>query len=433
MLRKGQLRQHLRNEKGAIDLASIMVGVIVIGLIGGVISASIFTVIPWAQDNAAKQQLDSVVAAQSAYMGLSSGTPPVVPSGSPESSYGDSKTLSNAGLLSENTDYCAASTNDGKGYIAFSKSPTGNLWKVTDTNTSPTRAGTWDLSDNCLALLGETPVINPPYNDPTPKRTSITYKCDADTALVTTPIKNGKGTATWNDGLTQTVTGTQPVQRAMQAGTEYTLDFEGTYPELTNFKWTAEASQTVEGVECLRAVNYVGEGTGATNINFAYAPNLIDVPPRLPASANSLSNMFTGSLKINDPDIAKWDVSKVYNFNHMFRQADRFNQPLNQWDTSKATTMHYMFRTARDFNQPLNNWNVSKVRAMESMFDGATVFNQPLDKWDTSEVRNFTGMFVGSAFQHDVSHWNTANMEAGTNFASGNYPAEYLPKGTTKG
>ena len=49
-----------KNEDGAIDLASIMVGVIVVGLIGGVIAATVFAVIPWAQDNAAKQQLDSL-------------------------------------------------------------------------------------------------------------------------------------------------------------------------------------------------------------------------------------------------------------------------------------------------------------------------------------------------------------------------------------
>lgn len=55
-----------RNEKGAIDLASIMVGVIVVGLIGGVIAATIFAVIPWAQDQAAKQQLDNIVTAENA-------------------------------------------------------------------------------------------------------------------------------------------------------------------------------------------------------------------------------------------------------------------------------------------------------------------------------------------------------------------------------
>jgi type II secretory pathway pseudopilin PulG len=68
------VKEAFRNEEGAIDLASIMVGIIVIGLIGGVIAATVFAVIPWAQDNAAKQQLDSIANAQSAYIGLSTTT-----------------------------------------------------------------------------------------------------------------------------------------------------------------------------------------------------------------------------------------------------------------------------------------------------------------------------------------------------------------------
>ena len=68
----GNVKEAFKNEEGAIDLASIMVGIIVIGMIGGVIAATVFAVIPWAQDNAAKQQLDSVSAAQASYIGLSS-------------------------------------------------------------------------------------------------------------------------------------------------------------------------------------------------------------------------------------------------------------------------------------------------------------------------------------------------------------------------
>jgi hypothetical protein len=50
---------------GAIDLASIMVGVLVIGIIAGVISATVFAVVPWSQDNAAKSNLDSIHTAES--------------------------------------------------------------------------------------------------------------------------------------------------------------------------------------------------------------------------------------------------------------------------------------------------------------------------------------------------------------------------------
>lgn len=59
------VRAALCNTSGAIDLASIMVGVLVIGIIGGIISATVFSVIPWSQDEAAKSSLDSVATAQS--------------------------------------------------------------------------------------------------------------------------------------------------------------------------------------------------------------------------------------------------------------------------------------------------------------------------------------------------------------------------------
>jgi hypothetical protein len=60
-----RLRDALRSTAGAIDLASIMIGVIVIGVIAGVIAATVFAVIPWAQDRAANASLDAVKTAES--------------------------------------------------------------------------------------------------------------------------------------------------------------------------------------------------------------------------------------------------------------------------------------------------------------------------------------------------------------------------------
>lgn len=65
-----RFRKTLRSTQAAIDLASIMVGIIVIGIIGGVIGATVFAVIPWAQDNAAKAELDAVKQAQNVYAGF---------------------------------------------------------------------------------------------------------------------------------------------------------------------------------------------------------------------------------------------------------------------------------------------------------------------------------------------------------------------------
>lgn len=62
-----------QNEDGAVDLGSIMVGVIVTGIIGAVVAATVFAVIPWSQNNAAKSQLDTVDTAENTYRGLAIG------------------------------------------------------------------------------------------------------------------------------------------------------------------------------------------------------------------------------------------------------------------------------------------------------------------------------------------------------------------------
>lgn len=160
-----------RNEYGAIDLSSIMVGIIVIGLIGGVIASTVFVVIPWAQDNAAKQQLDSVVSAESAYFGLSANNPPALPAGAKANSFANSTELATAQLLGNGPNYCAITTVDGKGYTAYSKSASGAVFTVTDKNS---KADRFDgsvpdpLPADCQFLAGGNatlPDVTPPVDN----------------------------------------------------------------------------------------------------------------------------------------------------------------------------------------------------------------------------------------------------------------------------
>lgn len=126
-----------RNEEGAIDLASIMVGVLVIGLVGGVIAATIFAVIPWAQDSAAKHQLESIHTAENAYFGFSSTSLASLPAGAKPNSFATSSQLSAASLLMETpARYCAASS-DGSSYDAYSLSDTGRVWASNDKKVAP--------------------------------------------------------------------------------------------------------------------------------------------------------------------------------------------------------------------------------------------------------------------------------------------------------
>lgn len=125
------LRVTLRSSRGAIDLASIMVGVIIIGLIGGVIAATVFAVIPWSQDKAAKQQLDSVHTAQNAFFGLSSDPSQDLTNGK-KNSFANSTELAQSNLLVKNVGYCTVATEDNKNYVGFSKSASGKWFTASN-------------------------------------------------------------------------------------------------------------------------------------------------------------------------------------------------------------------------------------------------------------------------------------------------------------
>ncbi len=69
----------LRNEDGAFDLPSILTGVVAVGVLTAGVLGSIFGVIPFAQDNGAKQDLSAIKTAQGVakteggnYLGLDS-------------------------------------------------------------------------------------------------------------------------------------------------------------------------------------------------------------------------------------------------------------------------------------------------------------------------------------------------------------------------
>ena len=111
-----------RGASGAIDLASIMVGVLVIGIIAGVVAATVLTVIPWSQDAAARGNLDAVRTAQSV------------------SRAQDGKFLDYADLTAgpdarlQTSPKVTVGTNaDGTCFVGISKSATGAIFFITDT------------------------------------------------------------------------------------------------------------------------------------------------------------------------------------------------------------------------------------------------------------------------------------------------------------
>jgi hypothetical protein len=197
-----KLHQVLKSSRAAIDLASIMVGIIVIGLIGGVIAATVFAVIPWAQDNAAKQQLDPIASAESAYRGLSTSKDANLQdaASSPTSATDPNQVVLNSAFtgslglaknnllnLSETGAYCVVATADGKDYHGYSKSGSGKWFYITSGKTQATTytgsnvpcvtsgatAGTVDpTTDNGTTVVGTPPGATTPGGGTTPPPSS---------------------------------------------------------------------------------------------------------------------------------------------------------------------------------------------------------------------------------------------------------------------
>jgi len=162
------LKEAFTNEDGAIDLASIMVGIIVIGLIGGVIAATVFAVIPWAQDNAAKQQLDSVASAESAYIGLS--TNDTTGAGQQQAfaslvnnqiSASDGSVLFDATGLNSGTtpqlSVVASGTGSNTHYGAAIRSASSKIYYISDSKTQPTLSSVTATGNAATAVTNVTP------------------------------------------------------------------------------------------------------------------------------------------------------------------------------------------------------------------------------------------------------------------------------------
>jgi len=86
--------------------------------------------------------------------------------------------------------------------------------------------------------------------------------------------------------------------------------------------------------------------------------------------AFSCDRHFLGrSYKNLNPDISKWDVSKVTDMVGMFWNCKNFNCDISEWDVSNVEQMRNMFSGCRSFNQDLSRWDINKVRLFDGMFD----------------------------------------------------------------
>jgi len=130
-----------QSSRAAIDLASIMVGVIIIGLIGSVIGATVFAVIPWAQDNAARASLSQVRTAEDAQRGL-------------KEKYAGHEALSDNGFLQSQPGLAVRTNDAGTCYVGVIVSATGNMFWTSDKTGIAAYKSTALPTSPCLDVTG---------------------------------------------------------------------------------------------------------------------------------------------------------------------------------------------------------------------------------------------------------------------------------------
>lgn len=121
-----RFRDRLRSTPGVIDLASIMVGVLVVGILGGVITAATFVAVPWTQNEASKQDLIAVRTAEA--------TARTLPPTSGAGKFVDYDTLVALDLIDpqpERPAVVASADLDGTCYIAAARSGSNDIFYST--------------------------------------------------------------------------------------------------------------------------------------------------------------------------------------------------------------------------------------------------------------------------------------------------------------
>ena len=368
-----------KNEHGAVDLGSIMVGVIVIGLIGGVIAATVFAVIPWVQDRAAQQSLQSIITAQGAHK---------VTTGD----FGSIRDLTSRNLLegeagsltvSIDESLCVEAIREGQDYIATVKSASGKYFSVSSNESKPTE--TSNINQTCFS--------NMVFTIDTRIAGCSTYQFPASWLNVE---------IAWGDGTIQKGVSSHLPTHTYSVPDVYTVRVSG--------RFTTYGSSDSATMHCITEIKR-WQGTKTTDLRYAFARaiNLKEIH-EIPSTATLLSFAFYDNTTFNG-DISKWDTSNVTHLEYTFRNAHSFNQNINNWDTSNVKTMMGTFYTAREFNQPLAGWDTSNVHYMAYMFQHANNFNQPIGNWNTSNVTSTMFMFQNvRAFNQDISGWNMSKV-----------------------
>lgn len=424
-----------KSTTAAIDLATIIVGILVLSILTGLVGATVYAVIPWTHDRASKADLTALAAAEQAYS--NNHTDNVDTSVDHFASYdsllssklvqkdSDIKLLTNAA----NTCYVATSTSesgaiywvdsDNPNPVAYSSNPVSNCGDLNSLIPAAQRVGvmkvTWDSTAS--ACLNAMLPINSDGGTTTPVNVNINW---GDGSSTNNAGENPTHTYSTSGVKTITIVGSFGTWGGAQYATTQATKAPGNayrtcLTSITQWKDT-QTTNAYKGFYLARNLTSVAQiPSTLTNATYMFAylysgGPALDVSSLNTSNITNMSYMFYASTAFNG-DITNWNVSQVQDMSYMFMNAYAFNQPVGSWNVGNVTNMDHIFTQAKVFNQPLNTWNTGNVTNLASAFYGASVFNQPLNNWNTAKVKSLNQTFgMTPVFNQNISGWNTTNV-----------------------
>jgi len=161
-------------------------------------------------------------------------------------------------------------------------------------------------------------------------------------STVTLPILGESAlTVSWGDASSNIYTGSETMTHTYSGSArKVVVTIDG---PVTMFG----TGNTWGGVDALTDVS--GWGTAGTLFGlfgtFRGSDSLVTVPPTIPDTVVSTSNLFLETIKFNDPNVTQWDMSKVTDVTNMFKRATAFKQDLYTWDISSSVLKPDFFTT----------------------------------------------------------------------------------------
>lgn len=194
---KSTLKNIRNSSKAALDLGTVMIAVVVLGIIAAVTAATVFVVIPWMQDSSAKQALSSISSAQESYK-------------TAYDVYSNLNNLIEKKLLNADARLCTTASADGTSYTSASKSDTGKVFISDSSDRNPRQAAAG--TSTCFGVLGTGGVFTPnPTNTQNPGTTP------PPNSKVPKPPATPNIKAAWN-GTTKQATGSMVNSPYCEAG-----------------------------------------------------------------------------------------------------------------------------------------------------------------------------------------------------------------------